>query len=197
MKKLIAIALLVASTGAAALPNGVQDQAIYGLEAFGLTPAQSRAVDELRNEKFQFGVLQSELTTNQNWLGYYQAAQTDINTLRLVKLLNEARPAGAPVWGRQDWRTWNTNRAHLMHLTGIGANTYAEEARLQTLVDDRGLSADQAAAQASQYDRYVTETEGEIEELSVRRGYGGTRSNGGACIVFNPHDLGFAEFYCP
>ena len=193
MKKLIAIALLVASTGAAALPQGQQDTAITYLSAFGLTPHEAVAVQELQAEEQRITVLLAEATALQGVVDYYQGevdrmeAQLAHNNevLRHLVPLNNSRPQGSPVWSRSDWYNYNRNRGFIMASFGLSANVIAEEARIQAENDEiRELlpiaEAEVAANTGSQAERLA-----EVSALEMRTGYAGTSTySGNPCIRF-------------
>ena len=55
-----------------------------------------------------------------------------------VTALNDARPAGAPVWSRADWRTWNSDRASLLQQFDHGDfHTIRVQAQLETEIATR------------------------------------------------------------
>ena len=55
-----------------------------------------------------------------------------------VTALNDARPAGSPVWSRADWRTWNSDRASLLQQFDHGDfHTIRVQAQLETEIATR------------------------------------------------------------
>ena len=204
MKKLIAIALLVASTGAAALPQGQQAEAIYRLAAFGTDASEAVAIQELGAEEQRIAILTAEASALSANVDYYNGEVDRLNALlthnnevlRHLVPLNNSRPQGSPVWSRSDWYNYNRNRGFIMAAFGISANVIAEEARIQAENDEARELITVAEGALFTNQAGVTERLAEVSQIEQRRGYGGTRPNGGSCIVFGP-GLGFQAFYCP
>ena len=195
LKKITAIALLVASTGAAALPQGQQETAITYLSSFGLTPHEAVAVQQLRAEEQRIVVLLAEASALQGVVDYYQGevdrmqAQLAANNelLRWVVPLNNSRPQGSPVWSQDRWQNWDRNRNLTWVWPGRGSkNTLADEARIQAENDEIRELLPIAEAEVTANTGSITERLAEVSAIEMRTGYAGTSSySGNACIQFH------------
>ena len=195
LKKMTAVALLIASTGAAALPQGQQETAITYLSAFGLTPHEAVAVQQLRAEEQRIVILLAEASALQANVDYYNGEVDRLNALltannellRWVVPLNDSRPHGSPVWSQDRWQNWDRNRNITWVWPGRGSkNTLADEARIQAENDQ--ARADIVAAEGALITNQagITSRLAEVSAIEMNTSYAGTSTySGNACIEFH------------
>ena len=203
MKKLVAIVLLAASTGAAALPQGQQGPMASILGLGNVSPSEAIAIQELGAEETQIRILLAEASALQANVDYYNAEVDTLNAqltrnneiLRHLVPLNNSRPQGSPVWSRSDWYNYNRNRGFIMAAFGISANVIAEEARILAENEEARELITVAEGALFTNQAGVTERLAEVSEMEQRRAYGGFNSNGHPCIVFS-QDLSTTAGFC-